>query len=294
MVALKAELSAVIPGVPGISFNTWDVSVAGGADALPGTGTALGTFEHYSPTDPLHKHGPNHVAFHHIRDILYKRVYGTGAAGVAPFHPYGFMDMSQIKIKRFGAILNSTGITAADVAMLVAATATLAVKLQPGAVASAPADNDFSSFNPAIATVAATGVVTGVSPGTTVIRIVNKYTGYMTEAGVTVTGALGLLSEGEGGQQMSADVPEDSNKPSPEVSPEIAPRMAPVTEEDPVPVTDINGIGPVTASKLESKGVTTARELAELTQEEIDTFDEELGFGGKLQDWVDEAKTLVD
>jgi hypothetical protein len=199
----------------------FDVFVAVGADTLPGTGTSLGTVDHAAGTDPLHKYGLNHTAFHHVREVVAKRLFATPATTTPPttgwvappvalnglpaysgptpgsMFPHGIHDMANIRIKRHGPIMLSTGITCAPVAMVVAATATLAVKLQPGDVASAVADNDFVSANTSIATVSAAGVVTGVAPGTTVIRIAHKYVGHITEAGVTVTAALLLMADDE-------------------------------------------------------------------------------------------------
>jgi hypothetical protein len=225
MVALKAELSPVIPGVPGLTVNTWDVSVAAGSDALPGTGTSLGTFEHNSATDPVHK-GLNHAVFHHIQSILYRRQLSTpanstppappagtilppGYNGPAPgsMFPIGFHDMSQIKIKRYGATMLSTAITAAGVTMAVAATATLVVKGQPGDTAVANADCTFTTGDPGIATVSTAGVVTGVAAGSTYVRIINKFNGLTVDAGVTVTAAT-LLS----GKQANEDVLRDDDE----------------------------------------------------------------------------------
>jgi len=294
MVALKAELSAMIPGVPGVTGPSWDVFVAGGADLLPaGAGsTNLGTFEHHGTSDAVHKHGPNHVAVHHIRDLLYKRVYPTGAAGANPFFPYNFTDLSVLKIKRHGPVMTSTALTAVPVTMLVGATATLAPKLQPGDVASVVADNTFVSRNPAIATVADTGVVTGVAPGTTVVGITNKWNGLYTEAGVTVTTAALLMVDGPG-------EPEDEPVTTPENTPDNDPDDDPdeeiIDEEEEVSVGEIGGVGPATEAKLADVGITTARQIAELSEEEADKLDDELGLGGRIRrdDWVAQAKDLI-
>jgi hypothetical protein len=184
MATYKLELSAKDADKPG-----WDVFVAAGADALPGTGTSLGTVDHDAATDPLDKYAGNHVAFHHVQEIVYKRLYPTGAAGAHPFWPYGFHDMSAIRIKRHGALMTATAVTAPAVTMAVAATATIVLKYDPGQVAAANADHTFVSSNTAIATVAATGVVTGVAPGGTVITVVNKFNGLRLEVPVTVTAA---------------------------------------------------------------------------------------------------------
>jgi hypothetical protein len=132
--------------------------------------------------------------------------------------PYGFHDMQSIKIVRFGPIMTSTHMTCAPVTMAVAATATLAPKYEPGAVTAAVADQDFVSLAPAIATVAATGVVTGVSPGSTNIRITNKFNGLVVDAGVVVTGTM--LREGEDlSEQRVRD--DDEQYDNPIVKPQV-------------------------------------------------------------------------
>ena len=231
MVALKAELGPVIPGVPGISAPSWEVFVAAGSDALPGTGTNLGTFNHNESADPFHK-GLNHVVFHHIRDILYRRQKSTPAnttppappagtilppgyteaGGVAPgsMFPIGFHDMTAIKMKRHGAIMLSTAITAPGVSMAPAGTATIVLKYQPGDVAAVNADHDFVSSSVLTATVSAVGVVTGVAPGNAYVRVTNKFNGLVVDVPVTVTGAgifrTGVEGDDVNGQTKSRDV----------------------------------------------------------------------------------------
>ena len=231
MATYKLELGPLDPAPAALPDGTpvgirpgRDVFVAVGADTLPGTGTNLGTVDHAAGTDSLHKYGANHTAFHHVRDVVYKRLASNPASvtppaqavppvgmysGPAPgsMWPHGIHNYMDLRIKRHGPIMLSTGITAAPVTMAVAATATIAVKLQPGDVASAAADNEFLSANTAIATVAATGVVTGVAPGTTVVRIAHKYVGHITEANVTVTAATLLAARGASAKEE--DEPEE-------------------------------------------------------------------------------------
>jgi hypothetical protein len=182
MATYKLELGPKDANQPG-----WDVFVAAGADTLPGTGTSLGTVDHAAATDPLDKYAGNHVAFHHVQEIVYKRLYPTGAAGAHPFWPYGFHDMSVIRIRRHGALMNATALTAAALSVVIAATATIVLKYDPGQVAAANADHDFQSQNTAIATVSAVGVVTGVAVGSTVVRVTNKFNGLVVDVPVTVT-----------------------------------------------------------------------------------------------------------
>ena len=236
MVALKAELGPFVPGVPGISGPSWDVFVAAGSDALPLTGTALGTFEHNSATD--NQYTLNHAVIDHIRGILYGRQVSAPANTTPPstgwvnpgnypppesqpkytgptpgsMFPAGFTDMSVIRMKRHGATMLSTSLTSTSVTMAVAATATIALVLQPGSVVGVNADHTFASNSDAIATVAATGVVTGKSPGNTFVRVTNKFNGLMVDVPVTVTAATLLAHETEGENQGEDVTGEDGKR----------------------------------------------------------------------------------
>ena len=86
---------------------------------------------------------------------------------------------------------------------------------------------------------------------------------------------------------------------------------APVAKEEPVkkepakkaePVsaeaddlTSINGIGPVIAGKLEGLGITTFKQIAELTPEDVTRVDSELSFNGRIdrEEWISQAKAKV-
>ena len=60
-------------------------------------------------------------------------------------------------------------------------------------------------------------------------------------------------------------------------------------------LTAINGIGPVIADKLRDLGITTVRQIAELTAEDIAEIDEKLNFKGRIEreDWVAQAQQLL-
>jgi predicted flap endonuclease-1-like 5' DNA nuclease len=64
---------------------------------------------------------------------------------------------------------------------------------------------------------------------------------------------------------------------------------------DPIPVTEITGIGATTASKLSSAGITDARQIAALTPDQAQALDDELGLGGRItrDDWIGQAKALI-
>ncbi len=60
-------------------------------------------------------------------------------------------------------------------------------------------------------------------------------------------------------------------------------------------LTEINGIGPVIKGKLYGQGITSFRQIAELTAEDIERVDAELNFKGRMgrEEWVSQAKKLV-
>jgi predicted flap endonuclease-1-like 5' DNA nuclease len=64
---------------------------------------------------------------------------------------------------------------------------------------------------------------------------------------------------------------------------------------EPIPVTNISGIGPTTATKLADIGITDARQIAALTLEEANALDLQLGLGGRIarDGWVEQAKALI-
>jgi len=74
------------------------------------------------------------------------------------------------------------------------------------------------------------------------------------------------------------------------------PLEAPATEATSADkLTDINGIGPVIAGKLEAMGITTFKQIAELTPEDVERIDGELNFKGRIdrEEWISQAKALV-
>ena len=57
-------------------------------------------------------------------------------------------------------------------------------------------------------------------------------------------------------------------------------------------MTEIDGIGPVIEKKLAAAGVTTFKQIAEWEKADIEKFDEELSFKGRIEreEWVKQAK----
>lgn len=60
-------------------------------------------------------------------------------------------------------------------------------------------------------------------------------------------------------------------------------------------LTDINGIGPVIAGKLNAKGITSFQQIAEFTPEDVERIDGELNFKGRIdrEEWISQAKAKV-
>ena len=60
-------------------------------------------------------------------------------------------------------------------------------------------------------------------------------------------------------------------------------------------LTDINGIGPVIEGKLQAMGITTFKQIADLTPEDVERIDGELNFKGRIdrEEWISQAKALV-
>ena len=124
-------------------------------DALPAGFVSIGTFVHDDNADTLGKPlAENHVLWHHVRDALYKQ---------------GQLDMQVVKIT-LDAVVNVISVNAGnDFSIAVAATQQLAPVVLPANTVNKSVT--YSSATPAVATVSAGGLVTGVSAGTSVITV---------------------------------------------------------------------------------------------------------------------------
>lgn len=60
-------------------------------------------------------------------------------------------------------------------------------------------------------------------------------------------------------------------------------------------LTQIAGVGPVIAGKLEGLGITTLKQIAALTPKKVAEIDEELNFKGRIEreEWIEQAKDLA-
>jgi small subunit ribosomal protein S2 len=75
---------------------------------------------------------------------------------------------------------------------------------------------------------------------------------------------------------------------------------APVVEEVAVStgaddLTNINGIGPVIAGKLNDLGITTFKQIAEFSAEDVERIDGELNFKGRIEreEWISQAQAKI-
>ncbi len=57
----------------------------------------------------------------------------------------------------------------------------------------------------------------------------------------------------------------------------------------------ISGVGPALEKKLHAAGVTSLKQVAEFTKEDIERVDAELSFKGRIEreDWISQAKELM-
>ena len=60
-------------------------------------------------------------------------------------------------------------------------------------------------------------------------------------------------------------------------------------------LTDINGIGPVIAGKLNAQGITSFQQIAGFTPEDVERIDGELNFKGRIdrEEWISQAKAKI-
>lgn len=157
------------------------VLVAISPDTLPATVEgetviSLGTFDHTHDIGdnlPGQDFGPSHVVYHHVRETLYHRKASDPTETAK--HPEGIYDMQSYDIVPHGPLASATGIKVLPVTATVGAAATaMPVKGLPTGTALNANTLNFVSADTAIATVAATGAVTGVAEGTTTIKVSTK------------------------------------------------------------------------------------------------------------------------
>jgi len=139
--------------------------------ALGGGFTDAGSFYHDGGgVDPVDANSKNHVLYHDIQQKMYA---------------LGELNMEKVKI----LFTNLTGITLniADAAMSAGSDATEQATITYAPTTASNTDVNYSSSDPAKATVSATGLVTALASGTTVITATSKDGGFTSSATVTVT-----------------------------------------------------------------------------------------------------------
>jgi uncharacterized protein YjdB len=153
--------------------------------AVPGGSVDIGSFEHPDDTAPSSK-----VIFHNIRDMLYKR--SAADASQMAMHPDNIMDMQNVSIQ-YGAgleaadfvVISAMTFTNAEPTVAVLGTLQLNLDIEP---ANATDEGvTYESSDTGIATVSASGLVTGVAAGTATITATDDNGEVTAEIEVTVT-----------------------------------------------------------------------------------------------------------
>ena len=80
----------------------------------------------------------------------------------------------------------------------------------------------------------------------------------------------------------------------PKAAPKAAPKKA-APSEGADDLTKISGVGPVIVGKLENLGITTFKQIAEFTPEDVERIDGELNFKGRIDrdEWIAQAKEFM-
>ncbi len=76
---------------------------------------------------------------------------------------------------------------------------------------------------------------------------------------------------------------------------EEVPVEAPAASTGADKLTEINGIGPVIEGKLNGLGITTFKQIAEFSAEDVERIDGELNFKGRIEreEWISQAKAKI-
>ncbi len=84
-------------------------------------------------------------------------------------------------------------------------------------------------------------------------------------------------------------------KEAPKAAAKAAPKKAKTAAKEPDDLKKLSGVGPVLEKKLNEAGITTYAQVASWKAKDIEKFDEELSFKGRIEreGWVDQAKKLA-
>lgn len=82
-------------------------------------------------------------------------------------------------------------------------------------------------------------------------------------------------------------------KPAPRAEPVPAPQLSPAAKAD--DLTAIRGVGKVIEKKLHDLGITSFRQIADLTPDEVRRINEAIDFPGRVEreHWIEQAKGLA-
>lgn len=172
-----------------VAFNntTKTATIQAKGDALPGGSVKIGEFEHANVEANINdlEFDVNHVFYHHVRDLLYKRS-AANPANTAMF-PNNITDMAGIKIEQDVTYVALVSINiGADAGVNVAGpTHQIVVTPTPGDASNTAVT--YVSSNPAVATVSPTGLVTRVANGTTNITATSVDGGHTDVKVITAT-----------------------------------------------------------------------------------------------------------
>lgn len=158
--------------------STKVITIQAKGDLYPVGSVKIGEFHHGplgdSPGYEEDNIGPdvNHVIFHHVRDALYT---------------VGHLDMQIVSITEDNVYVALTGIAIAPgvVSLAPAATQQLTITKTPSGASNGTVT--WVSATPARATVSATGLVTAVSTGTSVVTATSQDGGFTATRTITVT-----------------------------------------------------------------------------------------------------------
>lgn len=156
-----------------VAYNslTGSAVVQNSGEAVPANHVSAGTFTH--PDEDLLGPNVNHVLYHHVRDLLYFAKE---------------LNMQRVTITNEADLpVAVTGVTATPetAEIVVAATQQITAELEPTDATNT--DVTYESDDEAVATVDASGLVTGVAAGEAVITVTTDDGAFTDTVTVTVT-----------------------------------------------------------------------------------------------------------
>ena len=107
-------------------------------------------------------------------------------------------------------------------------------------------------------------------------------------------------------EKEEAKVEKEEKEEKPKAKADSKPKAAPKTEtkakakanadqSEGDDLTEINGVGPVIAGKLNAQGITTFKQIADLSPADVERVDAELSFKGRIEreNWIEQAKEKI-